>query len=183
MSHAYPRHQPVVDGLDLSVPAGGCVALLGESGSGKSTVLRLVAGLEPLRAGAVVVAGRDVSQVPAERRRTALVFQRPRLFPHLDVRDNVAFALVVAGASRRSARERAEAYLDLVGTGHLARRRPSTLSGGQEQRVALARALAAEPDVLLLDEPFSALDPRLRAEMQRAGPPAAGGRSSRRSCW
>lgn len=156
---------PTVDRLDLDVPAGGCVALLGPSGSGKSTVLRLVAGLDTADAGDVRVGGRSMAGVPTEERRTVLVFQRPRLFPHLDVLDNVAFPIAVAGLRRRPARAEAARFLDLVGLADLARRRPTTLSGGQEQRVALARALAARADVLLLDEPFSALDPSVRAEM------------------
>ena len=157
--------RPVLDQVDLPVPAGGCVAVLGPSGSGKSTLLRLVAGLDTPDAGRVQVNGRDLTRVPPERRRIGLVFQRPRLFGHLDVRDNVAFPLVVAGARRRDAHRDAAAFLDLVGAADLARRRVGTLSGGQEQRVALARALAARPDVLLLDEPFSALDTQARAAM------------------
>jgi putative spermidine/putrescine transport system ATP-binding protein len=156
-----------LDGLDLDVAAGGCVALLGPSGSGKSTALRLVAGLDMPDGGDVLVGGRPVTHLAPERRRVALTFQRPRLFPHLDVRDNVAFPMTVAGARRRDARRDAERFLHLVGMRDLGRRRTSTLSGGQEQRVALARALAARPDVLLLDEPFSALDPTSRAEMHR----------------
>ncbi len=156
---------PTLAAVDLHVPAGGCVALLGPSGSGKSTLLRLVAGLDVADAGEVLVDGRSVAGVAPERRGTVLVFQSPRLFPHLSVLDNVAFPLLVAGARRRRAREDAERFLDLVGLAALARRRPSSLSGGQEQRVALARALAARPDVLLLDEPFSALDPAVRTEM------------------
>jgi putative spermidine/putrescine transport system ATP-binding protein len=158
---------PVLDGLDLEVPAGGYVALLGPSGTGKSTVLRLVAGLDVPDAGRVRLDGRDLAGVPPERRRTAVVFQRSRLFPHLDVRDNVAFAPVVAGAGRRAARADAMRFLALVGADDLARRRAGSLSGGQAQRVALARARAARPEVLLLDEPFSALDPAVRAQMQR----------------
>lgn len=164
------RHFPgtataALDGLDLAVPAGGCVALLGPSGSGKSTVLRLVAGLDTPDGGDVLVGGRSLDGVPTENRRTVLVFQRPRLFPHLDVLGNVAFPLVVGGIRRRQARRDATRFLELVGLGDLASRRPGTLSGGQEQRVALARALAARADVILLDEPFSALDPSVRAEM------------------
>lgn len=158
---------PVLDGVDLDVPAGDCVVLLGPSGAGKSTVLRLVAGLDTPDGGRVVLDGRDLADVPTERRRTAMVFQRPRLFPYLSVLDNVAFPAVVAGARRRAARVDAARFLDLVGAGELAARRPGSLSGGQEQRVALARALAARPDVLLLDEPFSALDPVTRADSQR----------------
>lgn len=168
LRRTFPRTAGLVlDGLDLEVPAGGCVALLGPSGAGKSTALRLVAGLDTPDAGSIVLAGRDLTGVPTERRGTAMVFQRPRLFPHLNVRDNVGFPLVVAGNSRRSARREAERFLDLVGAADLASRRPASLSGGQEQRAALARALAARPEVLLLDEPFSALDPSVRSEMHR----------------
>lgn len=158
---------PTLDHLDLEVPAGGCVALLGPSGTGKSTALRLAAGLDTPDAGDVLLDGRSLAGVPTERRRTAMVFQRPRLFPHLSVLDNVAFPLEVAGTPRRAAREDAAHFLGLVGAEPLAGRRPASLSGGQEQRVALARALAARPEVLLLDEPFSALDPSVRSEMHR----------------
>ncbi|MGY1714628.1 ABC transporter ATP-binding protein [Geodermatophilus sp. SYSU D01106] len=157
----------VLAGVDLTVPAGGVVALLGPSGTGKSTVLRLVAGLDTPDAGRVSAGGRDLTGLAPERRGTALVGQRPRLFPHLSVLDNVAFPLAVAGRRRRAARAEAAGYLDLVGLADLAGRRPATLSGGQEQRVALARALAAAPAVLLLDEPFSALDPGVREGMHR----------------
>ena len=168
LRRVFPRaSSPTLDGVDLEVPAGGCVALLGPSGTGKSTVLRLAAGLDTPDAGQVLLDGRDLTGVPAERRRTALVFQQPRLFPHLRVRDNVAFPLLVAGTRRGEARREAGRFLALVGAEDLAGRRPGSLSGGQEQRVALARALAARPDVLLLDEPFSALDPVVRADMHR----------------
>ncbi len=167
LRRTFPGGPRVLDGVDLDVPSGGCVALLGPSGAGKSTVLRTAAGLDSADAGRVLVAGRDMAGVPTERRRTALVFQRPRLFPHLRVLDNVAFGLQVTGTPRGQARRTATSFLDLVGAGDLANRRPASLSGGQEQRVALARALAVRPDVLLLDEPFSALDPGVRAEMQQ----------------
>jgi putative spermidine/putrescine transport system ATP-binding protein len=152
-------------GVDLTVPAGSCVAVLGPSGSGKSTLLRLLAGLDVPSTGVVRLDGVDQSGVAAERRGAALVSQRPLLFPHLSVLDNVAFAARVGGASRRAARAGAGEYLDLVQLGGLGRRRTGQLSGGQAQRVALARALAARPRVLLLDEPFSALDSVLRADM------------------
>jgi putative spermidine/putrescine transport system ATP-binding protein len=158
---------PVLQDVTVSVPPGGCVALLGPSGSGKSTLLRLVAGLDVPDAGDVLVGGRSLAGVVPERRGTVLVFQRPRLFPHLDVLDNVAFPLVAAGLRRRRARADAERFLELVGLSSFASRRPASLSGGQEQRVALARSLTARPDVLLLDEPFSALDPVVRAEMHQ----------------
>ena len=156
---------PALDGFSLEVPAGSCVAILGASGSGKSTVLRLTAGLDEPTAGSVHLDGVDLAGVLPERRAMAMVFQRPLLFPYLSVRDNVAFADRVRGVPRRAARRRAEEFLDLVQLAGFGDRPARALSGGQEQRVALARALAAEPRVLLLDEPFSALDARLREEM------------------
>jgi putative spermidine/putrescine transport system ATP-binding protein len=156
---------PALEDLTLAVPAGSCVAVLGPSGSGKSTVLRLTAGLDAPTSGSVHLDGRDLAGVVPERRGMAMVFQRPLLFPHLSVRDNVGFADRVRGVPRRRARARAEHYLDLVQLAGYGGRPARALSGGQEQRVALARALAAEPAVLLLDEPFSALDTALRAEM------------------
>jgi putative spermidine/putrescine transport system ATP-binding protein len=154
-----------LDDLTLAVAAGTCTAVLGPSGSGKSTLLRVIAGLETPDRGTVSIAGRDVASVPAERRGVGMVFQRSLLFPHLSVRDNVAFSDRVAGMPRARARERAERYLDTVRLAGYGSRRVGELSGGQEQRVAIARALAAEPAVLLLDEPFSALDPALRTDM------------------
>lgn len=156
---------PALADFDLEVPAGSCTAILGPSGSGKSTVLRLTAGLDPPTAGSVHLDGADLAGVAPERRGMAMVFQRPLLFPHLSVGDNVAFADRVRGVPRRAAQRRAAEYLDLVQLGGFGDRPARTLSGGQEQRVALARAMAAEPRVLLLDEPFSALDARLREEM------------------
>lgn len=156
---------PTLDGFSLHVPSGGCVALLGPSGAGKSTVLRLVAGLDRPDGGSIEIAGRCVLGTPPERRGTALVFQTPRLFPHLSVRDNVAFPLSVKGVRRGAARSSAMQFLELVGMEDLATRAPSSLSGGQQQRVSLARALAARPAVLLLDEPFGALDPEVRVQM------------------
>ncbi|SEL73421.1 putative spermidine/putrescine transport system ATP-binding protein [Blastococcus sp. DSM 46786] len=156
---------PALADFSLEVPAGACMAILGPSGSGKSTVLRLTAGLDEPTAGSVHLDGADLAGVLPERRGMAMVFQRPLLFPHLSVRDNVAFADRVRGVPRRTARRRAEEFLGLVQLDGFGDRPARALSGGQEQRVALARALAAEPRVLLLDEPFSALDARLREEM------------------
>jgi putative spermidine/putrescine transport system ATP-binding protein len=155
----------VLRNISLSVPARRCVALLGASGSGKSTLLRIAAGLDTPSAGRVLVDGQDLDGVPAEDREISLVFQKPLLFPHLTVLDNVAFAAKMAGLPRKTARSQALAFLDLVQLESFATRMPSQLSGGQEQRVSLARALARNPRILLLDEPFSSLDFRLREDM------------------
>lgn len=166
LAKRFPGAEAVaLDDLSLTVAAGECTAVLGRSGSGKSTLLRVIAGLETPDAGTVSISGVDVGAVVAERRGVGMVFQRSLLFPHLTVRDNVAFADRVAGASKSVARERAERFLGMVQLAGYGDRRVGELSGGQEQRVAIARALAAEPAVLLLDEPFSALDPALRADM------------------
>lgn len=158
-----PKH-PAVDDLSLRIAPGETVALLGPSGCGKTTLLRLVAGFEAPDAGRIAVAGRTVSSeatfTPPEARRIGFVFQDYALFPHLDVQQNVAFGLT--GTSRRERRERAREVMDLVGLTVFARRYPAQLSGGQQQRVALARALAPDPDLVLLDEPFSNLDAALR---------------------
>ena len=156
---------PALAGVDLDIPAGSCTAILGPSGSGKSTILRIMAGLDLASAGQVLIDGRDVGALPPERRGMGMVFQRPLLFPHLNVLDNVAFADRVAGVPRATARRNAQQYLEMVQLGGYGARPVGALSGGQEQRVAIARALAARPEVLLLDEPFSALDPALRADM------------------
>ena len=158
--------RPGLHGVDLSVARGERVALLGPSGSGKTSLLRAVAGLQPLTSGAIRVDGTDVTQALPERRGTVYMHQTPSLFAHLSVVDNVGFPLEVRGTPRRQARERAAALLDRVQLGTFAHRAPVTLSGGQRHRVALARALAANPAVLLLDEPFAALDPELRAEIR-----------------
>lgn len=156
---------PTLFEVDLTVDSGQMLAVVGPSGSGKSSTLRVTAGLVDADAGDVLVGGVSLRSHPPERRGMSMLFQRPLLFPHLTVLDNVGFADRVAGRSRRVARARAGAYLELVHLAHLAGRAPATLSGGQEQRVALARALAAEPRVLLLDEPFSSLDAGVRATM------------------
>ncbi|MDI9893160.1 ABC transporter ATP-binding protein [Rhodococcus sp. IEGM 1381] len=154
-----------LDSLGLTVPPGSCTAILGPSGSGKSTALRLIAGLDSPTAGTVRIDGREVNGVAAENRGVGMVFQRPMLFPHMSVLDNIGFAYRAAGESRKRSRERAREYLDLVHLGDIGGRAVSEVSGGQAQRVALARSLAGSPRVLLLDEPFSALDPVLRTEM------------------
>ncbi|MBW1596112.1 ABC transporter ATP-binding protein [Streptomyces sp. JJ38] len=150
--------------LDLTVPEGSFFALLGASGCGKTTTLRMIAGLEDPSAGSIVLDGTDITHQPAHRRPVNTVFQSYALFPHLDVRDNIAFGLRRRGV--RSVGRQVAEMLDLVQLGHLARRRPRQLSGGQQQRVALARALINKPQVLLLDEPLGALDLKLRRRMQ-----------------
>ncbi len=158
--------------LDLSfgVAPGGVLGVLGPNGAGKSTLLRAIAGLEELSSGSVEVAGHvwqgPEAFAPAEQRRAGVVFQDYRLFPHLDVRDNVAFAAHAGGARRAAARALASEWLERLGLTALARRRPNQLSGGESQRVALARALAREPDVLLLDEPMAALDAGARIDVR-----------------
>ncbi|UUL75599.1 ABC transporter ATP-binding protein [Pseudarthrobacter sp. Fe7] len=156
---------PALDEVSLSLAPGSCTAVLGPSGSGKSTLLRTVAGLEIPDRGSVLLNGQDLAAVRPERRGMVMVFQRPLLFPHLNVRDNVAFPATIRGVPRRRARTDAESYLELVHMKGTGKRAVTDLSGGQQQRVAIARGLAARPAVLLLDEPFNALDPELRSAM------------------
>ncbi len=152
--------------LSLDVPWGSLIALLGPSGCGKTTTLRMVAGLEQPDRGRVVVDGRDVTKLPPFRRRMGVVFQSYALFPHMSVLANVGFGLRMQGVSGAERRRRAAQALEMVGLSAHADKRPRQLSGGQQQRVAVARALAIEPDVLLLDEPLSALDANLREELR-----------------
>ncbi|MDQ0393381.1 ABC transporter ATP-binding protein [Labrys monachus] len=156
-----------LDGIDLSVEEGEFITLLGPSGSGKTTLLMSIAGFVKPDAGGIVLSGVDVTDMEPEDRNFGLVFQGYALFPHLTVRDNIAFPLQVRKWQKRAVAERVEAMLDLVGLGALAARKPRELSGGQQQRVALARALVYSPRLLLLDEPLSALDRSLRETMQR----------------
>ncbi len=155
-----------VDGVSLGIPRGSLIALLGPSGCGKTTTLRMVAGLERPDAGRVLVDGRDVTRLPPYARRMGVVFQSYALFPHMSVLSNVAFGLRMRGVARAPRNARAQEALAMVGLASHAQGRPRQLSGGQQQRVALARALAIEPDVLLLDEPLSALDAKLREELR-----------------
>lgn len=160
------ERQPLLRGVSLSVAPGQTVALLGASGSGKSTLLNIIAGLEAPESGRVWLDGQDISDWPPERRRLALMFQDFALFPHLNLQDNVAFGLVEQGVARAVARSRADDLLQRFGLGGRGRERVGTLSGGEQQRVALARALITQPRALLLDEPFSALDADLRADLR-----------------
>ena len=162
--------EPLFPALSLTIPAGEIVTLMGPSGSGKSTLLDFITGLlEPgwLAAGQVLLHGRDLTDLPTERRRIGLLFQDAGLFPHLSVGDNLAFGLTAAVRGAVARRAAVEAALVQAGLAGFYRRDPAGLSGGQRTRVALMRTLLARPDALLLDEPFSRLDRRLRAEIRR----------------
>ena len=155
-----------LDGLTLHVEPGELVALLGPSGCGKTTALRIVAGLDEATAGNVSVGGRDITNVPANKRDIGMVFQAYSLFPHLTVLENVAFGLKMRGKAKSERTSRAADMLDLVGLSAHKHKYADELSGGQQQRVALARALAIQPRVLLLDEPLSALDAKVRTQLR-----------------
>jgi sulfate transport system ATP-binding protein len=155
-----------LEDVSVEVPGGSLVALLGPSGSGKSTLLRVIAGLERPDSGAVLLDGVEVTSVPTQRRGVGFVFQHYAAFKHMTVRENVAFGLKLRRLPRQEVRRRVEELLELVQLGGMADRYPAQLSGGQRQRMVLARALAVEPKVLLLDEPFGALDARVRAELR-----------------
>lgn len=165
LSVAYPDGTTPVRGLDLELAPGEIVALVGASGSGKSTVLRGIAGLEDVVGGVVEIDGEDAAAVPTHRRGVGMVFQDGQLFPHRSVARNVAYGLEAAGWPRERRRARVAELLELVDLAELAERPVQSLSGGQAQRVALARSLAPRPRVLLLDEPLSALDADLRARL------------------
>jgi len=153
-------------GVSLEVGAGELLTILGPSGSGKTTLLKVVAGFELPAEGSVVLAGRDITEIPPARRNIGMVFQNYALFPHLTVERNVAFPLEMRGVRRAEARERVAAALAMVELAGYGARLPAQLSGGQQQRVALARAIVFNPTLLLLDEPFGALDRKLREAMQ-----------------
>jgi putative spermidine/putrescine transport system ATP-binding protein len=157
---------PVVSGVDLAIRPGEFVTLLGPSGCGKTTILRMVAGLVPPSTGRILVDGADITQLPTHRRNMGLVFQNYALFPHMTVATNVGFGLEMRGVARAEAAVRVREVLDMVRLGDYGARHPRQLSGGQQQRVALARALVVRPAVLLLDEPLSNLDAKLREDLR-----------------
>jgi putative spermidine/putrescine transport system ATP-binding protein len=160
------RDLTVLDTLNLTIEKGEIVSLLGPSGCGKTTLLRAIAGLTDAGAGSIKLAGREITRVAAHRRNVGVVFQSYALFPHLTVAENIAFGLKARGAPRAEIPDRVTASLRMVRMTELANRSITALSGGQQQRVAVARALVVEPEMLLLDEPFSALDRKLRETMQ-----------------
>ncbi|MGE2719671.1 sulfate/molybdate ABC transporter ATP-binding protein [Mycolicibacterium celeriflavum] len=155
-----------LDNVDFEVPSGSLTALLGPSGSGKSTLLRAIAGLDRPDTGTITINGRDVTDVPPQRRGIGFVFQHYAAFKHLTVRDNVAFGLKIRKRPKAEIREKVDNLLEVVGLAGFQTRYPNQLSGGQRQRMALARALAVDPQVLLLDEPFGALDAKVREDLR-----------------
>ncbi|MDU0367873.1 ABC transporter ATP-binding protein [Microbacterium sp. NPDC089180] len=155
-----------VDAIDLSIPTGQLTTLLGPSGCGKTTSLRMLAGYTQPTSGRIMIAGTDATRTPPERRGLGMVFQSYALFPHMSVAENVGYGLKLRKVAGPERTRRVAEALDLVGLGHLAASRPKKLSGGQQQRVALARAIAIRPTLLLLDEPLSNLDARLRVQMR-----------------
>jgi sulfate transport system ATP-binding protein len=155
-----------LDNVDFEVPSGSLTALLGPSGSGKSTLLRAIAGLDLPDTGSITINGRDVTGVPPQRRGIGFVFQHYAAFKHLTVRDNVAFGLKIRKRPKAEVKDKVDNLLEVVGLAGFQTRYPNQLSGGQRQRMALARALAVDPEVLLLDEPFGALDAKVREDLR-----------------
>jgi len=166
LAKAYGAGPPAVAALSLEVAAGELLGLLGPSGCGKTTTLRMIGGLTPASAGRVIVGGREVTALPPHRRDIGIVFQNYALFPHMSVRGNVAFGLQMRKIPREEVARKVARALEMVRLAGLGERGPKELSGGQQQRVALARALVIEPSILLLDEPLSNLDAKLREEMR-----------------
>jgi putative spermidine/putrescine transport system ATP-binding protein len=157
----------IVHDFEIGIEKGEFVSFLGPSGCGKTTILRMIAGFEPATSGSITIAGRDVTHLPPAKRDVGMVFQAYALFPNMTVAENIGFGLRVAGRGAREIAARVEEMLQLIKLPHLADRRPWQLSGGQQQRVALARAIAVKPQVLLLDEPLSALDAKIRVSLRQ----------------
>jgi sulfate transport system ATP-binding protein len=155
-----------LENIDLNIPTGQLTALLGPSGGGKTTLLRIIAGLESTDTGSVVIEGQDATKLPVQKRNVGFVFQHYAAFKHLSVARNVAFGLEIRKRPKDEIKKKVDELLELVHLSQFANRLPSQLSGGQRQRMALARALAIEPSVLLLDEPFGALDAKVRKELR-----------------
>ncbi|MEL6161286.1 MAG: ABC transporter ATP-binding protein [Cyanobacteria bacterium J06627_32] len=155
-----------IENINLDIPAGAYCCLLGPSGCGKTTALRMIAGHEDVSAGEVLIGDRAVTKLPPSKRNTAMMFQNYALFPHKTIWQNVEFGLKMKGVEKAQRRQRVDEILELVGLSHTAGRKPNQLSGGQQQRIALARALVNRPQVLMLDEPLSALDENLRVKMR-----------------
>ena len=162
----YPGGTVAVEGFDLKVERGEFISFVGPSGCGKTTTLRMIAGLEDITSGNLLIRGRDFTRIPAEQRPTATIFQNYALFPHMSVRQNLAFGLEVRKVSPADVKRRVDAIIDKLELGPVADAKERNLSGGQRQRVALARGLVTEPDILLLDEPLGALDANLRKSIQ-----------------
>lgn len=166
LTKRYSTDAVAVDAIDLKIASGSYCCLLGPSGCGKTSTLRMIAGHEHVSEGDVILGQRNITHLAAAARGTAMMFQSYALFPHLSALDNVAFSLKMQGVAKAERQAQAQALLARVSMDHLASRKPAELSGGQQQRVALARALIMKPQVLLLDEPLSALDPFLRGQMR-----------------
>ena len=162
----YPGGTVAVEGFDLQVTKGEFISFVGPSGCGKTTTLRMIAGLEDISGGDLLIRGRNFTNVPAEQRPTATIFQNYALYPHMTVRENIAFGLEVRRMPKPEIRKKVDAIIDTLELGDVAGSKERSLSGGQKQRVALARALVNEPDILLLDEPLGALDANLRKSIQ-----------------
>ena len=172
----------VVKGVDLGFNRGEFVSLLGPSGCGKTTILRMIAGFETPTSGTIIVEGRDITGLNPNQRKIGMVFQAYALFPNMNVADNIGFGLKIAGKPRPERDKRVEEMLELIGLTGYGKRFPFELSGGQQQRVALARALAPSPRMLLLDEPLSALDAKIRVEPARADPRRSSASSASPPC-
>ena len=157
---------PCVDGVNLQVEQGQTVVLLGRSGSGKSTTLKMIAGLTEITSGDILIEGKSIIKVPPDKRGISMMFQKPLLFPHMNVAQNIGFGLKMRGVPKDSITQKVHEMLKLVRLDGYGTRKPTQLSGGQEQRISLARALIIQPRILLLDEPLNALDAELRQEMR-----------------